>query len=710
MRTDQSLHELFSSERYAVIDSIKGFAPQDSLSDLLGCTEPVTQIGTNLAVALDLAQRGFKVFPCKEAGAPKVVKSPYTSNGMNAATTNSEQIRNWWHDWPGAIVGLPCRANGLAVLDLDRHRPDQDGIAALHSIGYDPHAMSPFTVKTAGDGLHLYFKARDGLGDSDTHLPGGINVKCSGYVIAPGSVMRDGRKYTAATSLFVDRLHFFPAELMPPKRNDSDLSRLLGDVSQVDWNEVQRALAFISPDCSRDEWVRVGMALHAASDGSEEAFGLWNTWSAQASEPGKYQATIMRGQWRSFARRHGIDIGTLFHIAGEYGWIRGPDISADDFDDLDRPGDLSDLLGDGLPHSPLFEQASAWASTPAKAREWLVEDLIPNGVVTMLNGDGGTGKSLLALQLAVATAEGGRWIGREIDRPGKTIFLSAEDSKDELHRRLESICGDRLASLDRLLISSLVDGDPLLATFDKHNTIRTTKLYAHLERVMEREQPSLVVLDTLADLHTGDENNRSHARQFIGKLKGLAGRFNCAVLLLAHPSRSGMADGSGASGSTGWNNSVRSRLYLKRVVDADGREWDDKARTLSTVKANYGAVGGAIDLRWSDGSFVADGDPFDDLESRAAKAERVFLKLLDRFSSESRYVSSSQSPTYAPKVFVDQPDAEQCRKYDLEAAMNRLFLTGRIRNGTHRSKGQERGHIEKIDPVAFGADDGGCLV
>jgi hypothetical protein len=39
-------------------------------------------------------------------------------------------------------------------------------------------------------------------------------------------------------------------------------------------------------------------------------------------------------------------------------------------------------------------------------REWLVPDLIPTRTVTLLYGDGGTGKSLLALQLAVAVALG----------------------------------------------------------------------------------------------------------------------------------------------------------------------------------------------------------------------------------------------------------------------------------------------------------------
>jgi hypothetical protein len=73
-----------------------------------------------------------------------------------------------------------------------------------------------------------------------------------------------------------------------------------------------------------------------------------------------------------------------------------------------------------------FFRASELAGKPVPAREWLVPDLIPHRTVTLLSGDGGTGKSLLALQLAVAAATGGRWVGRETTE-GSVLYLSAED-------------------------------------------------------------------------------------------------------------------------------------------------------------------------------------------------------------------------------------------------------------------------------------------
>lgn len=92
-------------------------------------------------------------------------------------------------------------------------------------------------------------------------------------------------------------------------------------------------------------------------------------------------------------------------------------------------------------------------------------DLIPARTVTLLYGDGGTGKSLLALQLAVTVALGQSWIGLPV-KAGKALFPSTEDEADELHRRLADIVrneGARLSDLRNLTIRSLAGEDAMLA-------------------------------------------------------------------------------------------------------------------------------------------------------------------------------------------------------------------------------------------------------
>ncbi|KAB2952487.1 MAG: hypothetical protein F9K19_17265 [Rhizobiaceae bacterium] len=327
--------QAFCTKDFDVDSTIGGNPPQSSsdtdLSDLLGDSNASAQSADNRAVALDLARRGFAVFPC---GADK---RPLTAHGFADATTDADQIQALWRTWPDALPALPTGGrNGIAVLDIDRHHADADGFAALAALGFDAASLRSFAVDTPNTGRHIYFGWPEGLRCSARHLPNGLDIRGEGgYVIAPGAVLPDGRSYVARGRLDRSALPDWPAALLAPRRDDFDPSKRLGpDPLPVDWDEVRRALAFISPDCSREDWVRVGMALHAASDGAKNAFELWDAWSAKATEPGKYQSREMRSQWRSFGRGEGVDIGTLFHIAGEYGWTRAPEVGPDDFEDL----------------------------------------------------------------------------------------------------------------------------------------------------------------------------------------------------------------------------------------------------------------------------------------------------------------------------------------------------------------------------------------
>lgn len=136
---------------------------------------------------------------------------------------------------------------------------------------------------------------------------------------------------------------------------------------------------------------------------------------------------------------------------------------------LAAPMAFAEMVRDAKIGGPLALEtipAASLAGAPVPPREWLVEDLIPHATVTMLGGDGGTGKSLIALQLAAACAAGTDWIGRAITRPGPALLVSAEDSAEELHRRLAAVAeaeGQDLAALGDLHLSSLAGEDAILA-------------------------------------------------------------------------------------------------------------------------------------------------------------------------------------------------------------------------------------------------------
>jgi RecA-family ATPase len=343
-----------------------------------------------------------------------------------------------------------------------------------------------------------------------------------------------------------------------------------------------------------------------------------------------------------------------------------------------------------------FINPADWEGRPIPPRRWHVPEFIPYGEITMLSGDGGTGKSLLGLQLAVATATAREWIGTAPE-PGKVLFISAEDSADELHRRTANICramSIRFADLADLRLLSLAGDDAILAAPEQRadGPLRETPLFTAIEAAVSEHKPSLLVLDTLADLFGGNEISRRHARQFIGLLRRLALNGGPTILLLSHPSQSGMATGAGTSGSTAWSNSVRSRLYLERARSADD-ERDDDCRVLTTKKANYGRAGAERVLRWKDGVFIAEGMGGGAEAQRRADAERVFLDLLSEFERQGRQVSPAKSSSFAPAVFSRHEKARGFSAKLLADAMERLLSADRIHIESSGPPSKQRQHI-----------------
>lgn len=358
--------------------------------------------------------------------------------------------------------------------------------------------------------------------------------------------------------------------------------------------------------------------------------------------------------------------------------------------DLTLPPSFTAKTSNATVEEAVWVVASSLAGQFVPPRQWHVPGNIPTGQVTLFSGDGGTGKSLLAKQLAASTATGAQWLGLDV-REGRALYLSAEDDIDEMHRRLAAIGG--ISDMQRLTLRSLAGQDALLAKpRDKTGVMAPTPLFEALDARMALERPVLLVLDTLADFFGENENDRAQVRQFIGMLRGLAIRHNCAVFLLSHPSVAGMASGVGSSGSTAWNNSVRSCLYLSRIVGNDGFEPNPDARRLTVKKSNYGRIGKEILVHWHNGVFIADDRPA--LIETIAKAEVSFLKILAEFMSQGRRVNASGGQSYAPNVFAAHPESAGITKRAFRDAMEKLLVAGRIVVVETGPTSKRRGHLE----------------
>jgi RecA-family ATPase len=371
--------------------------------------------------------------------------------------------------------------------------------------------------------------------------------------------------------------------------------------------------------------------------------------------------------------------------------------SVDSFEAFDGPADAEpETLPPKAPTLTLVE-ANTLEGRSVPPRRWLVPNRIPMGVPTLLTGDGGLGKTKIAMQLAAATARGTDWLGAVIDEPGPVIFFTAEEELAEVHRRMQEIVshhGVGFPDLAGLHFVCLPGKDAVLGAPDKGGLIRSTALFEELHASSVRIRPSLVVIETAADVYAGNENDRAQVRQFVGLLRKLAIDSGAAVLLLAHPSLHGLASGGGTSGSTGWNNSVRSRLNLTSTKTRDGDDPDSDIRELKVVKSNYGPTGETVRLRWQRGVFVPENSP-EPLQQMVAqsKAEDVFLRLLVERNAQGRWVTPNKAAGYAPKELAAMPGAENFTAAAFARSMERLFAADRILVETFGPPSKQRQRI-----------------
>ncbi len=324
---------------------------------------------------------------------------------------------------------------------------------------------------------------------------------------------------------------------------------------------------------------------------------------------------------------------------------------------------------------------------PIPSRRWLVDGWIPDRAVTLLGGDGGVGKSLLTLQLMAGVALGRDWLGIPVEQR-KAFAMFCEDDETEVHIRCKAVLeglGASFAEAGGIAWAARSGLENVLMSFPSSGNEpgRATRIYNELRGRVLSFGARLVIVDTVADTFGGNENFRSQVRGFVGMLRNLANEIDGAVVLTAHPSVAGQQTGTGLSGSTAWNNSVRSRLYLTRPPAKDG-EGDPDARVLKRMKSNYAGIGDEIKMTWRNGVLVPEALPGAlDRMAANAKADREFLDYLGRVIAQGDSVSHQPSPSYAPSVMAKRFADEGARKSELEKAMQRLLNSGKVRVEEH---------------------------
>jgi len=281
-------------------------------------------------------------------------------------------------------------------------------------------------------------------------------------------------------------------------------------------------------------------------------------------------------------------------------------------------------------------------------REWIWQHWASAGVVTGLSGPPGVSKSLLAQQIATHAAIGLKLLDSPMMKV-PALHVTCEDDEDELDRRQIQICdaiGTQLPS-DLHLMSWV--GEETLLVFQENGRFSRTARFNTLDEYIGDNSIKLLTLDLIPDFWNGNEINRTHVNAFVkSHLAYLARRHKAAVIPLFHPSKAGLADGTGTSGSTAWEGSFRGRIYLSRPKDDDLKSPD---RIISRPKANYSTLD-EKELTWRDGYLWEKGT--DKEEDRQQKNVRIFIEIGQFCMKQDIDISpTNSSPNYYGRLFPE---------------------------------------------------------
>ena len=238
-----------------------------------------------------------------------------------------------------------------------------------------------------------------------------------------------------------------------------------------------------------------------------------------------------------------------------------------------------DAIRYALEHAQRSTQIELVDGIPTRHwQTWLIERWLPQSCVAMLTGDGGVGKSRLALQLAWALSGGAQWLGEagqmppmgadygagfELMEACTIVYATWEDSPEQIRGRLYWLQQEgKVGNGSNFKIADMRSKGHLW-TSTRHNGIPgLTPAGEALRTTAEQHQTRLLVVDTLGVANGASEIDRAQVGAFFADWAAWADKNNCAVLLIAHPPKT---PGATYSGSTGILGGVRAMWTIESI-------------------------------------------------------------------------------------------------------------------------------------------------
>lgn len=335
----------------------------------------------------------------------------------------------------------------------------------------------------------------------------------------------------------------------------------------------------LDPDMGRQDWIRVGMALHHECDGDDTGFEIWDDWSAGGAT---YPSTEgLRDQWNSFDKRKGsarrqITMASVIKMAKG---ANRPTEAANREEVLAK----AEIIMAELPTRSLgrFGPVPIHELTQRAPLGWLIKGVLPKAKLGILFGASGSGKTFVALDLAFAIARGIAWRNRRTMK-ARVVIIAAEGGAG-LGKR-----GQAYAQHHGFDLRSVPDLHVITAAPNFLDDADISEVIAEIKHLGEVD---LIIIDTLAQVTPGANENTSEdmgrALSNINLLHDAIGAMNLAVHHAGKDLSKGSRGWSGIKAAADVQIEVlrhedgRREIVIEKMKDAeDGLRWGFKLETV----------------------------------------------------------------------------------------------------------------------------------
>lgn len=323
--------------------------------------------------------------------------------------------------------------------------------------------------------------------------------------------------------------------------------------------QMQELLEALDADMGREDWIKVGMALHHECDGDDTGFELWDDWSAGGST---YPSTEgLRQQWDSFDRRVGsghrqVTMATVIKMAKQAGGtLTVNPTPAASVDELKQVAELAaetvaalGIKGVQTPenYDGKFPVITAGNLARRKPGDWLIKGVLPQADIVILYGASGSGKSFVGIDLMAAIAQGIPWRGRKTKK-GRALIIAAEGG-GSVGKRFEAYCRHHDINADDLDVGLIIAPPNFMLKEDISELVKA---------VTAAGGADVIMVDTYAQVTPGANENAAEDMGLALANARALGLATSAVIVLVHHAGKDLH-----RGSRGWSG-------IKAAADAE---------------------------------------------------------------------------------------------------------------------------------------------